>query len=54
MPQNSENTKNFINQYWEYFKTLQDDFLETERFVSVDEENFETFSVSAISPNFEC
>lgn len=45
MPQNSENTKNFINQYWEYFKTLQDDFLETERFVSVDEENFETFSV---------
>ena len=45
MAQCSQNTERFIEQYWEYFKTLQGDFLATERYVSIDEDNFETFSV---------
>lgn len=45
MPHSSENTKSFTRHYWSFFETIVDDFLSTERFVSLDEDNFETFSV---------
>lgn len=45
MPQSSSNTQNFIRQYWNFFETLEDDFIATERYVSLDEENFDTFSI---------
>lgn len=45
MTHSSENTKNFIWQYWRFFETLENDFLATERFVSLDEDNYDTFSV---------
>lgn len=45
MPQSSENTKSFTRQYWSFFEILTDDFLATERYVAIDEDNFETFSL---------
>ena len=45
MPHSSENTRTFIRQYWNFFETLEDDFIETERYVSLDEDNFDTFSI---------
>ena len=45
MSQSSVNTQNFIKQYWNFFETFEDDFIATERYVSLDEENFDTFSI---------
>lgn len=45
MSQRSANTLGFIRQYWSFFETLENDFIATERYVSLDEENFDTFSI---------
>ena len=37
--------ESFTNQYWEYFLTLEKDFLNTERYLTFDEDNFRSFSV---------
>ena len=45
MPHSSKKTREFIKQYWFYFRTLEDDFIATERYVTLDKDNYETFSV---------
>ena len=35
----------FEQKYWNYYLTLENDFMETQRYVSIDEDNYITFSV---------
>lgn len=38
----------FKNEYWNYYLTLETDFLAAERYVAIDENNFATYSVEYI------
>lgn len=35
----------FLNFYWQYYLNLEDDFSNTTKFVTLDEDNFKTFSI---------
>ena len=34
----------FLQRYWKYYLMLEKDFLETERYLTIDELNFQAFS----------
>lgn len=38
----------FLNQYWNYYKMLEDDFIRTIRFIEIDESNYKVFSVEYV------
>jgi hypothetical protein len=35
----------FLNQYWEYFIVLENEFNDTEKYLTIDEDNYKSFSV---------
>ncbi len=37
--------KDFVNIHWKYYKTLEDDFTRTIRYVNLDEKNYYAFSI---------
>lgn len=39
------NRNEFLNQYWRYYESLEEDFIKTIRYVSLEEENFNTYSI---------
>ncbi len=41
----SELFRSIVNNYWEYYRELEDEFLLTRRYVDFDEKNFSTYSV---------
>lgn len=42
---NSETFKDFIRNYWDYYRQLEDELLETRRYVNFSKDNFATYSI---------
>lgn len=38
----------FLNEYWNYYEMLEDDFIKTIRFIEIDEYNYNVFSVEYV------
>lgn len=45
MSKTTSDFESVLRNYWQYYRELEDDFLQTQKFVSFNEKNFQTFSI---------
>lgn len=45
MPKSTTDFEGVLRNYWQYYRDLEEDFLQTQKFVSFNEKNFQTVSI---------